>query len=135
MPLANIEFQFTNQSFPVGDSGPLSMPKSNQGWTTVEIDVDRTVAGGLNSLTTATVCTITFQFQNHPQNPWQTAGVAILNGGMEFDPARLGGGVHTTDTVGFSVVGQTFPPNTNWQLLAHVDGPSPVVASGTVSWQ
>lgn len=136
MTLANIEYSFTKASFPVGDSGPYAMPKSNQGWSVVQIDVDRTPAGGLNSLTSATLITVSFQYQQHPQDPWTLVDEAILQGGQIPQSARLGGGILTTETEGFFPPSNiTLPPNTNWQLLVNVAGPSPVVASGTVSWQ
>lgn len=132
--LPHTEFTFTNQTFPVGDSGPFTMPSASSAWTIVQIDVDRTPAGGLNSLTTATVVAISFEYSTDG-NTWILANVAFLIGGPETNPARLGGGVHTTDTVGFSVVGQQFPSGAQWRLMVNVQGPSPVVASGTVTWQ
>lgn len=131
MPLKNNVLTFNNSSFPGnGQTTTVPVPTSLAPWTTVEIDVDRTVNGGLNSLTSATVVTTTMQYSEDGGNTWITAGFTTEVGGIFTDFA----GQENTDFLSFSVEGQTYPAGTNWQLLVNVAGPSAVKASGTVTW-
>lgn len=140
MPLQNSEFTFTNTTFSTKSPTTANMPASVSGWTTIQIDVDRTAGHlSLNSLTSATVVTISFQ--DSPDGvTWTEVQEAILQGGIFQIPARLGGGVQTTNTIGFSELDADgnplpVPAGTQWRLVVTVTGPSNVTASGTVSWQ
>lgn len=130
MPLKNNVLTFNNKSFPVGET-TVPVSTSLAPWTTVEIDVDRTVNGGLNSLTSATVVALTMQYSSDGGNTWVTAGYTTEDGGIYTDSQ----GQENTDTLGFSVQGQTYPTGTVWQFLVDVSGPSAVKASGTVTWE
>jgi hypothetical protein len=135
MTLPNVVGSFTENLTP-GTNGPFAMPGSASAWATVELDVDRTAKpNGLNSLTSATVATIIFEFSTDSGATWAWAAVFNLFGGSEPLSARLGGGIQTTDQVRFSRLGLPYGAGTQWRLSVSLAGGANAKVPVTISWE
>lgn len=95
--------------------------------TTVTLTIDRTVAGGLNSLTSATTISIAIDQSNDGGTTWQNlASASGIAGGTVLGK----GGVTETQ----ATVWTQLNPGTSRQLrlTAIVAGPSSVTVSGSI---
>jgi hypothetical protein len=110
--------------------GPATATSS----TKATITLDRTVAGGLNSLTSAS--TLTFQIQSSPDGT--TWNNEVSNVGAPFvggttDPETVNpktGTTKTTETVGVNGLNAG---TTEVRCIATVAGPSSIVVAGSIT--
>lgn len=113
-----------NQTLPVGQTvfGPLNVGNN----TRASIVTDRTVAGGLNSLTSDS--TVAVLIQTSPDGTtWKDLCGATWVGGIYINPIH---GQLNNDNLG---TGDIAADVTKVQIIATVTGPSTVVISGTLT--
>jgi hypothetical protein len=120
-------FTIPQTTLPVGTTslGPFTIADSDAVISTV---IDRTVPGGLNSLTSATLYSLTAQQSNDGGATWHDlAGDSGVPGGLI--PAK-GGGSKTQDTTWTQL-----NPGTSRQVRAQViiSGPSSITFAGSVT--
>lgn len=103
--------------------GPANAADSE---TSVTLTIDRTVSGGLNSLTASSVLSVDVQQSGDGGVTFQDLGGWTTSGGAV--PAK-GGGSATTSSGRWNLI-----PGTSRQLQATVtvSGPSPVAVAGTI---
>jgi|SRR5579859_579963 len=82
-------------TLPVGarNLGPVTVP-TGSAIHEVDITIDRTVSGGLNSLTASTTIALVAQFSVDAGTTWTTMASSTLSGGIY---TGKGGIVHATD--------------------------------------
>ena len=112
------------------DFGPAAVPGS---LTTSELVIDRTVPGGLNSLTAASVLSIQIMQSNDGGATWTLIVGADSPGGIMTWTDR-GGTLHEMDE---SSVSDGFLPGTGRRVKATitVSGPSSIAVAGTLTLQ
>lgn len=108
------------------DLGPSHPADSETGFT---LTIDRTVAGGLNSLTSATAILVSVSQSNDAGATWQEIGEVTVPGGTTINPK-------TGLTATVSLMTTYLLPGTSRQLKATVTVTgTPVAVAGTLTSQ
>ena len=98
---------------------------TTQQWANATITIDRTVASGLNSLTSADTLQIVFQYSPDGGTTWNGIGGSTLQGGT----ITVKGVTLATDTLSVGQ-GQPFPSGTGFRVTTTAS--SSVRIAGTV---
>ena len=96
-----------------------------QPWTNATLSIDRTVSGGLNSLTPADTLTVAIDYSPDGGTNWKNIGGSTLQGGT----VTTKGVVTATDTLSVGI-GQQFAVGTAFRV--NTDASTPVRVTGTV---
>lgn len=97
---------------------------SNASYTNALVTIDRTITGGLNSLTLADTLTIAIDYSTDGSSWLNVAGKTMLGGVIVTKGVTL-----TTETLGIGI-GHPFPIGT--QFRVDTDASTPVRITGTV---
>lgn len=109
--------------------GPQSVAPND---SLIVLTIDRTVAGGLNSLTSATSAEIKAEQSSDGGTTWFLAVAADVPGGQYFRTGPHGdGSLITTSSVTVNVYGSG--PGRQLRATITVSGPSPVVLAGSLA--
>ena len=103
----------------------FSFAGTNASYTNALVTIDRTITGGLNSLTTSDTLTISIDYSTDSGATWlNVAGKTMLGGVIVTKGVTL-----TTETLGIGI-GQPFPIGT--QFRVDTNASTPVRIAGTV---
>lgn len=120
-----INIPLTSLSVGSHDFGPSAVPN---GAATVTLAIDRTVTGGLNSLTSSSVLNLTAYQSTDGGATWIGAVMATVPGGI----FTMHGGLQVnTSDIGFSLL----PSATHAKANIAVSGPSSIAVSGSLTIQ
>lgn len=122
--MATHTLPISQRTVPVGQTtfGPFSIGNNTQGTVTI----DRTPAGGLNSLTAATTFAVEIQSSPDGGVTWQSEAALFTIGGTFTDKH---GQINTN---AISVFGMSGARN-SCRVVVTVGGPSSIVLSGSAS--
>lgn len=110
-------------------SGSHTFPliPTDQNWTSAKIVIDRTVNGGLNSLTNADTLMIDFDYSNDGVNFIPFAGIVCVGGLIVTKGVTL-----AEDSLTLSSGVVPFPVGTSFQVRTNAS--TPVRITGTVTY-
>lgn len=111
------------RTLPIGETifGPIAVPNVSH----AAFSIDRTVAGGLNSLDDTSLLTFAVQTSPDGGQTWNDAGGCASPGGVIV-------------IKGVPIAATTFDasplvPGDQLRVVVQVDGPSPVVVTGSIT--
>lgn len=125
--MGTVAFQITDHQLAAG-SQTIPGPTTTQVWQSASLSIDRTVAGGLNSLDGSTVLDIDLSYSPDGGKTWVLATHARITGGtfVTADGKTVG-----TSAVSFGM-GSPYPVGTVFRAVVDVSGKPPVVSAQVV---